>query len=110
MAESYRISAVPLLFTEGDHTGRLNGVTFTATSATDMREWFTINCGQFEDGFTKLMRRSLAKVIVASLMEGDTVELPGTYLAEQFATGFVYEWSPVHFVRPLQTQESDYAY
>ena len=81
MADTYRISAAPLLFTEGAHKGRLSGATFTATSATGTREWFTINCGQFEDAFTRLMSRSRARVIVAALMEGDRTEFPGLYTA-----------------------------
>jgi hypothetical protein len=110
MADTYKISAAPLLFTAGEHKGRLNGVTFTATSATASREWFTINCGQFEDAFTKLMSRSRARTIVAALMEGDRMELPGLYSEDQFGRGFVYEWSPVHFVRPLSTREAEYSH
>ncbi|MGA1982128.1 MAG: hypothetical protein ABSG84_06620 [Acidobacteriaceae bacterium] len=109
MADTYRIAAAPLLFTEGAHKGRLSGVTFTATSATDAREWFTINCGQFEDAFTRLMSRARARTIVAALMEGDRTEFPGFYTEDQFSGGFVYEWSPVHFVRPLSTSEGAYS-
>jgi len=109
MADTYRISAAPLLFTEGAHKGRLSGVTFTVTSANNTREWFTINCGQFEDAFTRLMSRSRARVIVAALMEGERAEFRGLYTEDQFDRGFVYEWSPVHFVRPLSAGEGHYS-
>ena len=110
MAESYRISAVPLLYTEGEHRGRLNGVTFTATSATDKIEWFTIDCGHFEDAFTRVLSRSRARSIVAALMEGDALELPGAYRKEQFERRFTYEWQAPHFVRPRSSQQEEYSY
>jgi hypothetical protein len=99
--ESYKISARPMLFCEGEHKGSLNGVTFTAASATDTRRWFAINCGQFEEAFIRLMPRSRAKAIVADLLEGEEIELPGLYREEQFDRGFCYEWSPVHWAAPL---------
>jgi hypothetical protein len=100
MIGTYRISAIPYLVPEGEHKGRLNGATFTAASATDTREWFTINCGQFEGAFTQLMPGSRAKAIVTALSEGEEIELPGLYQEEQFNRGFIYEVSPVHFVLP----------
>jgi len=110
MAESYRISATPLLYREGKHKGQLNGVTFRATSENDIREWFTINCGQLEDAFTQLMSRGRARAIVAGLMEGDVVELPGLYVEEQFRRGFVYEWSCADFAGPLPLRQAACAY
>jgi hypothetical protein len=99
--ETYKISARPMLFSEGEHLGRLNGVSFTAASSTDTREWFAINCGQFEEAFTRLMPCTRARAIVAALLEGEEIELPGLYREEQFNRGFCYEWSPVHWVAPL---------
>ncbi|HEY4380951.1 MAG TPA: hypothetical protein VGN01_11435 [Acidobacteriaceae bacterium] len=100
MAASYRISAAPLLHTQGDFNGKLKGVSFTAVSPTDTREWFANNCGQFELVFSKIMPRNLAQVIVASLMHGDDVELPGLYDEWQFERGFLFEWTPVYLVTP----------
>jgi len=89
-----------LLFSEGEHQGSLSGVTFTAASSTDTRVWFAINCGQFEGAFIRLMPRSRVKMILAALVEGEEIELPGLYQEEQFDCGFRYEWSPVHLVVP----------
>ena len=95
---------------EGEHKGRLNGVTFTATSATGKIEWFAIDCGQFEDAFTRLLSRSRARATVAALLEGDALELPGVYREEQFERRFTYEWKATHFVRPQSNQQEDYSY
>src|SRR5580704_5101454 len=102
MAGTYKISATPLLHAAGDFQGKLKGVSFTAASPNDTLEWFSNNCGQFELAFSRIMPRSLAQVIVASLMHGDDVELPGLYDLSQFENGFIFEWSPVHFVVPPQ--------
>jgi len=100
MAGSYRISATPLLHADGNFKGKLKGVSFTAASPLDTKEWFSNNCGQFELAFSRIMPASLARIIVASLMHGDDVEFPGLYNEEQFEQGFLFEWSPVHFVLP----------
>ena len=102
MAGTYRISAVPVLHTEGNFKGKLKGVSFTAASPSDTKEWFANNCGQFELVFSKIMPRSLAHIIVAALMHGDDAELPGLYDEVQFERGFLFEWSPVHLVAPPQ--------
>jgi hypothetical protein len=102
MAETYKISAVPVLYSTGDFKGKLKGVSFTAASPMDTKEWFGANCGQFELAFSKIMPRSLAQAIVASLMHGDDVELPGLYYEYQFERGFLFEWSPVYLVAPPQ--------
>jgi hypothetical protein len=102
MAGTYRISAVPVLYTEGNFRGKLKGVSFTAASPMDTKEWFANNCGQFELVFSKIMPRSLAQVIVSSLMHGDDAELPGLYEESQFERGFLFEWTPVHLVAPPQ--------
>lgn len=102
MAGKYKISATPLLHTGGDFKGKLKGVSFTAVSPRDTHEWFSNNCGQFELTFSRIMPRSLAHVIVASLMHGDEVEFPGLYEESQFETGFIFEWLPMHFVVPPQ--------
>jgi hypothetical protein len=105
MAGTYRIAAQPMLNTEGDFVRKLKGITFTATSATDARRWFAPDCSQFVAAFSKLMPRTLATLIVASLMHGDEVELPGLFREEQFESDFRYEWSPVHFiVSPAQVR------
>jgi len=109
LGETYKISARPLLFSEGEHEGRLNGVTFTAASSTDTREWFAINCGQFEGAFIRLMPRSRAKTIVATLLEGEEIELPGLYQEEQFHRGFSFEWWPVHFIVIPSIDRSEYS-
>jgi hypothetical protein len=102
MAETYKIAAVPSLYTEGEHQGKLKGVTFTATSTCDTVQWFTKNCGQFETAFSKIVAPGLAKLIAVSLKQGDEVEFPGRYREEQFAQGFMFEWSPVYLVAPPQ--------
>jgi hypothetical protein len=102
MAETYKITAVPSLYTEGEHQGKLKGVTFTATSESDTMEWFSKNCGQFESAFAKIVAPGMARPIIVSLMQGDQVEFPGRYREEEFARGFMFEWSPVYLVAPPQ--------
>ena len=110
MAESYKVSAEPLLYTEGDHKGRLNGVFFTATSGTEKITWFTVDRGHFEDVFTRVLSRGRARSLVASLMEGDNVELPDVYRKEQFDDHFAYGWKAPHFVRLRPAQQAEYSY
>jgi hypothetical protein len=100
MAESYKISAAPTLYTQGEYKGKLKGVTFTATSANDSRQWFAKNCGQFERVFTKIMPADLAEATVTTLAHGDAIDLPGVYQDYQFEQGFLFEWSPVYLVLP----------
>jgi hypothetical protein len=100
MAESYRISATPSLYSTGEYQGKLKSVTFTAVSQNDSRQWFAKNCGQFENAFCKIMPADLAGVLVKSLTLGDEVEFPGVYQEYQFAQGFLFEWSPVYLVLP----------
>ncbi len=102
MAEIYKITAVPTLYNEGEHRGKLKGVTFTATAPNDMMQWFAKNCGQFEAVFSKIIAPSLAKLIAVSLIQGDEVEFPGRYSEAQFSGGFMFEWSPVYLVAPPQ--------
>jgi len=102
MAETYKIAAVPSLYSEGEHQGKLRGVTFKATSENDSMEWFTKNCGQFESAFSEIVAPGMAKLIAVSLAQGDTVEFPGRYREEQFFRGFMFEWSPVYLVAPPQ--------
>jgi hypothetical protein len=100
MAELYKISATPTLYTDGEYQGKLKRVTFTAVSANDTRQWPAKNCGHFEDAFTKIMPASIAGILVESLMHGDEVEFPGAYFEYQFAQGFLFEWSPIYLVLP----------
>lgn len=107
MAGTYRIAAQPMLNTEGDFERKLKGITFIATSATDVRKWFAPDRGQFVSAFSKLMPRTLATLIVASLMHGDEVELPGLFREDQFEGDFRFQWSPVHFVVPSAHSEPE---
>jgi hypothetical protein len=100
MSATYKISAIPELYTEGEYKGKLRGVTFTASSPHDTMEWFTRNCGQFETAFARIMAPELAKVMVTSLMHNDAIDFPALYHKQQFARGFMFEWSPVYLVAP----------
>jgi hypothetical protein len=100
MPGTYKITAVPTLFCEGKFAGQLKSVTFTAVSPTDTRQWPAKNCGQFETAFSRIMPKSEAHALVAALMNGDTLDLPGVYQENQFDQGFLLEWSPVHLVLP----------
>jgi hypothetical protein len=91
-AEMYRISATPVLHSQGDFKGKLKGVSFTAASPTDTKEWYGNNCGQFELAFSKIMPASQARAIVATLTRGDDVEFPGEYRERAFECGFLFEW------------------
>jgi hypothetical protein len=100
MAEVYRITATPTLYTEGEYRGKLKSVIFNAVSQNDTRQWFAKNCGHFEDAFAKIMPAIPAHSLVETLMRGDEVEFPGIYLEYQFAQGFLFEWSPIYLVLP----------
>jgi hypothetical protein len=102
MAGTYKISAIPLLYTRGTFEGKLQGASFTAVSPSDTKEWFTNNCGQFELEFSKLMPMPVARAMVAALMHGDEVELPGFYEEERFERGFIFEWPMAHFMTASQ--------
>ena len=105
----YRISATPVLYTTGAFKGKLKGVSFTSASPADTHEWYANNCGHFEIAFSRIMPRNLAQVIVASLTQGDEVELPGLYAEQEFEGGFLFEWSPVQFIVPLPDRPREYA-
>lgn len=109
MTGMYKISAAPLLYPKGEFKGKLDGVTFTASSPIDSRQWFANNCGQFELAFSRIMPGSLARAIVAALMRGDEVELPGIYDEVHFERGFLFEWSPIHFVLPPPLRPRQYS-
>jgi hypothetical protein len=100
MVESYKISATPSLYSEGEYKGKLKSITFTAVSQNDTRQWYARNCGHFEAAFSKIMPASVAKELVTRLTQGDNVEFPGAYPEHEFAQGFLFEWSPVHLVLP----------
>ena len=102
MAGTYRISAIPMLYSRGNFAGKLQGASFTAVSPSDTREWFTNNCGQFELEFSKVMPLPIARILVASLKRGDEVELPGLYASRQFERGFIFEWPAADFLEPLR--------
>jgi hypothetical protein len=95
MIGTYKLSAKPSLFSEGEFKGELRGVAFIATSSTETMEWFTINCGQFERAFSMLMPHKFATEMVVTLTRGEDIEFPGLYEQEQFGCGFNYEWLPV---------------
>lgn len=100
MAELFRITAVPTLYNQGEYAGKLKSVTFTAVSATETRQWFARNCGQFESAFTRIMPAAEASALVAALLRGEAAELPGAYQKHQFDSGFLYEWTPIYLVLP----------
>ena len=91
----YMLSAKPSLISEGEFKGELRGVAFIATCSTKTMQWFTINCGQFERAFSKLIPHRLAKEVVDTLTRGEDIKFPGLYEQEQFGGGFHYEWPPV---------------
>jgi hypothetical protein len=99
MKETYTLTATPFLFPEGEFEGELNGVTFTATSPTNTKRWFTVNCGQFGNSFANLVPRELAEEITASLTRGDEVDFPGTYENQQLKGGFDYVHNGRHVGR-----------
>lgn len=88
--KTYTLLAAPILFTHGQFKGKLKGVTFSAISSEDTKQWLTINCGQFQRSFSKLIPASLAEQMVDALTRGDNVEFPGLYQEEQFVDGFVH--------------------
>jgi hypothetical protein len=94
MTGDCRLSAKPSLIAEGEYTGELERVAFIATSATSSKQWFVINCGQFESAFGKLLPHGVATEMVDALTRGEGVEFPGMYPPEAFRDGFHYKWSP----------------
>ena len=102
MAGTYKIFAIPLLYAYGPFEGKLQGVSFTAVSPIDVKEWFANNCGQFELEFSKLMPLTTARGLVACLMRGCEIELPALYDQLQFEHGFLFEWPVAHHATPSQ--------
>jgi hypothetical protein len=102
MPETYKLTATPSLFPKGEFEGELKGVTFTATSPSNIRRWFTINCGQFEDSFSKLVPAKLVDEMIVTLIHGDNIDFPGRYQDDQFDGGFAY----VHNGRPVALNSS----
>jgi hypothetical protein len=100
MAGTFKISAIPVLHSQGAFKGKLKGVSFMAVSPANTVEWFANNCGQFELEFSKLMPRSLAHIFVAALMHGDDVELPGWYDKKYFEHGFLFQWTTIQPAEP----------
>jgi hypothetical protein len=95
MGNLYKISATPVLHAAGPFQGKLKGISFTAVSSLETNEWYSNNCGHFVLAFSKIMPAVRAEALLARLMQGDDVELPGLYAVEQFECGFVYEWPRV---------------
>jgi hypothetical protein len=92
---TFKLSAKPSLISDGQFKGELQGVEFIASSTTETMHWHAINCGQFEQAFSKLIPQQLATETVETLARGEDIEFPGSYRREQFDGGFHYEWSPV---------------
>jgi hypothetical protein len=70
----FRISAAPLLFTDGEQQGQLKGIIFTARSSAGTRQWFTGNHGQFEAAFSQMMSPQVARERISALMQGREVQ------------------------------------
>ena len=92
---TYKLSALPLLITEGQFKGQLRSVAFRATSSAETMQWFAINCGQFEEFFSQLVSHRFATRTVDTLTRGQGVEFPGLYQKKQFDSGFHNRWSPI---------------
>jgi hypothetical protein len=105
VSETYKLAATPCLFPEGKFEGELRGITFTATSPSDTKHWFTVNCGQFKEIFSKLTSVQLAEEMIASLNHGDYVEFPGSYQAHQFDGGFAYVHNGIPVVPMCSDEE-----
>jgi hypothetical protein len=90
MAGTYKLTATPFLFCEGQFKGKMRNVTFTAQSSTQTNRWFATNFGHFEKCFSDLVGVKLAKEIVTALRKGEDVEFPSLYEKEQFDYGFIY--------------------
>jgi len=95
---TYRLSAKPYLTAEGEFKGHLEGVLFTATSSTRVRQWFAISCGQLEKDFRALVPQELAVEMMAALNQGADINFPDSFQQEQLDRSFHYEGSPVHFI------------
>jgi len=91
MAEPYKLTATPFLLLEGEQKGRLETVTFIATSDRDTQKWWSVNVGSYETDFSTLVHSSAAKEIVKRLRSGETVEFPGRYELSQLK-GFGGSW------------------
>ena len=88
MAILYKLHATPSLISEGKYRGELCGVTFVAASTNDVQSWFTINCGHLESAFEAIASPRMAEELVERLYQGDEIDFPGRYEAEQFRRGF----------------------
>ena len=104
---TYKLSAKPLLISEGEFKGELLRVTFTANCANGTLRWIALNCGQFDGAFTKMIPHEWAAEIVEALTGGKETEFPGLYRLEQFSGGFRSKWSHVHSALPCSSLSAD---
>jgi hypothetical protein len=88
MAGFYKLTAVPSLYLDGERKGELRSVALTMQFDSDIRGWWTDNTGHFEDDFSEIFPRAVAREIVAQLSLGKTVEFPGLFEANQIYLKF----------------------
>jgi hypothetical protein len=90
MARTYKLTATPFLFIEGEFKGKMRNVTFIAQSPTQTKRWFATDFGHFEAAFSDLVGVDVAKKMVAALHRGEDIEFPNLYEKEQFDYGFIH--------------------
>jgi hypothetical protein len=71
------------------YRGELKGIHFIAQSVWRTEQWFAINCGQFDSMVGELLDPYQAQQLMSTLRRGVSISLPGSFQAEQFASGFI---------------------
>jgi hypothetical protein len=88
MQTTYKLVAEPFLSAEGEFRGRLETVTFIATSDSHSYKWWSVNVGTYVKDFQRIVSPELAKHIVERLRKGEIVEFPNRYDFSQVKGGF----------------------
>ena len=87
----FKLTAQPEFKQDGPAKGFLDGVVFTAQSASSLYKWHTPNGGNFISDFNALVPMEKAIEVLHDLHSGRTVNLPGRYRAEQLQGKFGFD-------------------
>ncbi|MBB5060475.1 hypothetical protein HDF16_005211 [Granulicella aggregans] len=83
MNQTFKLTVMPGLLSEGEFAGHLETVHFIAKSETELHEWWAVNTGTLEQEFGQVVSLELASHLVGRLRVGETVEFPNRYAFEE---------------------------
>jgi hypothetical protein len=81
--DSYKLTAIPVILSEGAFKGHLEYVMFRATAGGVTKKMFMQNRADLVKKFNRLVDLAEAEAIVATLRRGEDLVLPGTFTFDQ---------------------------